>query len=219
MERNNSDGGRIVLENYQINDDGVIYQVDKEPISYGEDYVKNSYVVYEPLPTYMGYLRLGNIIGSIGKVPDSILDVGYGNGSFLKVCKDIVPNCYGFDVTNYPVPEGCNLVNDLFSESYDVITFFDSLEHMEDIEFVKNLKCNYICISLPWCHYFNDEWFENWKHRKPDEHLWHFNKESLTKFMTRMSYETIDICNLEDATRDNGEKYENILTGIFKKNK
>jgi len=35
--------------------------------------------------------------------------------------------------------------------------------------------------------------------------------------MTRMGYETIDICNLEDATRDNGEKYENILTGIFKK--
>jgi hypothetical protein len=43
---------------------------------------------------------------------------------------------------------------------------------MEDIEFVKDLKCHYVCISLPWCHYFSDEWFETWKHRKPNEHLW-----------------------------------------------
>ena len=217
MERSNSDGGRIVLENYQINDDGVIYQVDKEPISYGEDYVKNSYVVYEPLPTYMGYLRLGNIIGSIGKVPDSILDVGYGNGSFLKVCKDIVSNCYGFDVTNYPVPEGCNLVNDLFSESYDVITFFDSLEHFENIEFVKDLKCNYVCVSVPNCHYKDDEWFRTWKHRRPNEHLWHFNQESLSNFMKRMGYTLISSSNIEDTIRKNNTEDFNILTSVFKK--
>jgi len=206
-----------MIKNYKINDDGVIYQVDKLLIDYGENYIKNSYVVYEPLPTYMGYLRLGNIIGSIGKIPESILDVGYGNGSFLKVCKDIIPNCYGYDITNYPLPNGCYLTNDMFDKTYDVITFFDSLEHFDDIEFVKNLKCNYICISVPNCHYENDEWFENWKHRRPNEHLWHFNNESLTKFMKRMGYELITESNIEDTIRKNKNEKFNILTSVYKK--
>ena len=66
----------------------------------------------------------------------------------------------------------------MFNQFYDIITFYDSLEHFEEIEFVKKLKCNYICISVPNCHYKNDEWFRNWKHRKPNEHLWHFNSKS-----------------------------------------
>jgi len=207
-----------MIENYAKNEDGIIYQVNRELFKYDEFYLKH----YENMgsllqPTSM--LRLGYIIGSVGKIPTSLLDVGYGNAAFLNSSRPLIPKLYGNDVARQLLPDGVEYVENIMEEKYDVITFFDSLEHMEDIEFVKNLKCNYICISLPWCHYFNDEWFESWKHRKPDEHLWHFNKESLTKFMTRMSYETIDICNLEDATRDNGEKYENILTGIFKKNK
>ena len=207
-----------MIKNYAKNEDGIIYQVNRELFKYDEFYLKH----YENMgsllqPTSM--LRLGYIIGSVGKIPTSLLDVGYGNAAFLNSSRPLIPKLYGNDVAKQLLPDGVEYVENIMEEKYDVITFFDSLEHMEDIEFVKNLKCNYICISLPWCHYFNDEWFENWKHRKPDEHLWHFNKESLTKFMTRMSYETIDICNLEDATRDNGEKHENILTGIFKKNK
>lgn len=207
-----------MIKNYAKNEDGIIYQVNRELFKYDEFYLKH----YENMgsllqPTSM--LRLGYIIGSVGKIPTSLLDVGYGNAAFLNSSRPLIPKLYGNDVARQLLPDGVEYVENIMEEKYDVITFFDSLEHMEDIEFVKNLKCNYICISLPWCHYFNDEWFESWKHRKPDEHLWHFNKESLTKFMTRMSYETIDICNLEDATRDNGEKYENILTGIFKKNK
>ena len=58
---------------------------------------------------------------------------------------------------------------------------------------------------------------ETWKHRKPDEHLWHFDEKSLQNFMTRMGYETINICNLEDLTRHNNQPYQNILTGLFKK--
>ena len=101
--------------------------------------------------------------------------------------------------------------------SYEVITFFDSLEHMENIEFVKDLNVKYACISVPDCHYFSDEWFDTWKHRKPDEHLWHFNETSLKKFMDRMGYGVINTCNVEDVTRENGQDYTNILTGIFKK--
>lgn len=206
-----------MLENYSKNIDGIVYQVDKQHIDYDKDYVNTRYVKYGELPTYMGYLRLGNIIGSLNRVPKSILDVGYGDGSFLKVCSNIVPECYGYDISTYPIPNGCTQVESITENFYDVITFFDSLEHFEDIEFVRDLKCSAVCISVPHCHYKNDEWFENWKHRRPNEHLWHFDKQSLIAFMSRMGYEVISSSNVEDTIRKNKEKESNILTCVFKK--
>ena len=206
-----------MLDNYSKNVDGVVYQVDKNHIGYDKEYVNTRYVKYGELPTYMGYLRLGNIIGSLGRVPTSILDVGYGDGSFLKVCSNIIPKCYGYDISTYPIPEGCKQVKSFLDESYDVITFFDSLEHFEDIDFVRDLKCNAVCISVPHCHYKNDEWFKNWKHRRPNEHLWHFDKPSLKTFMHRMGYELVSYSNVEDTIRKNNKEESNILTCIFKK--
>jgi hypothetical protein len=207
-----------MLDNYFKNKDGIVYQVDKQPINYDKEYVNTRYVKYGELPTYMAHLRLGNIIGSLSRVPKSILDVGYGDGSFLKVCSNIIPKCYGYDVSSYPAPEGCEVVSSMTDNSYDVITFFDSLEHFEDIEFVKDLKCSVVCISVPNCHYKDDEWFENWKHRRPNEHLWHFNKESLVNFMTRMGFVLCSSTNLEDIIRKNLDQEEsNILTCVFRR--
>ena len=205
-----------MLENYNTNSDGIVYQVDKEPFDYTGSY-NNYYREIQEYSWHTSYLRLGYIVGSIGYTPGSILDVGYGTGAFLKVCETEIPNRYGHDISGWQVPEGCQFSENILENHYDVITFFDSLEHMEDIEFVKDLKCHYVCISLPWCHYFSDEWFETWKHRKPNEHLWHFNEKSLRSFMERMGYEVVNICNLEDITRPNGKEYQNILSGIFKK--
>lgn len=206
-----------MIDNYKITEDGVIQQIDVDLITYDLDYVNKSYVVYEPLPTYMSYLRLGNIIGSLNSIPKSILDVGYGNGSFLKICNDIIPECYGYDISGYPIPNGCKRVDNILENYYEVITFFDSLEHFENIDIVKNLKCKYVCISVPNCHYYNDDWFYNWKHRRPNEHLWHFNEESLKKFMNRMGYELITSSNIEDTIRKNNKEETNILTCVFKK--
>jgi hypothetical protein len=205
-----------MLANYEKNQDGTIYQVNRTLFDYTGAY-NNYYKNIESYSWYTSYLRLGYIIGSVGRIPESILDVGYGTGAFLKVCETQISNRYGHDISGWNVPEGCKFIDNILEKEFDVVTFFDSLEHMDDIEFVKDLKCNYICISLPWCHYFDDEWFETWKHRKPDEHLWHFNEESLQNFMTRMGYETINTCNLEDVTRQNNQSYQNILSGIFRK--
>lgn len=206
-----------MIENYELTSDGVIRQIEVNKISYDVNYINKSYVVYEPLPTYMSYLRLGNIIGSLNLVPNSILDVGYGNGSFLKICSNIIPKCYGYDISEYPVPDECEKVDNIFDSYYDIITFFDSLEHFEDIEIVKDLKCKYICISVPNCHYDNDEWFYSWKHRRPNEHLWHFNEKSLCNFMDRMGYSIVTSTNIEDTIRKNNSNQSNILTCIFKK--
>ena len=206
-----------MLDNYNKNEDGIIYQIEKElEVKYDFQY-SSKYTKYGDLPTYMGYLRLGNIIGSIGRIPETILDNGYGDGSFLKVCKNIIKECYGNDLSSYPVPDGCIKVNNFLDSFYDVITFFDSLEHFENIEFVKDLNCNYICISVPHCHYFDDEWLKDWKHLRPNEHLWHFDENSLNNFMTRMGYKLLTTSNIEDTIRKNKENEFNILTCVFKK--
>ena len=87
-----------MLDNYEITPSRIIKQIDKVPFLYGYDY-SNTYNKLEELGMYMSYLRLGYIVGSIGHIPSSILDVGYGNGTFLKVASNIVPSCYGNDVT------------------------------------------------------------------------------------------------------------------------
>jgi hypothetical protein len=212
-----------MLNNYSVNQDGVIHQnkILNTLQSYDIDYVNTRYNSYGEKGLQMAYYRLGFILGQIQPTPNSILDIGYGNGDFLKVASSIIPNCYGNDISNYPLPENVNFVKDITSHHYDVITFFDVLEHFENIDFVSNLKCDYIVISLPWCYNFSDDWFENWKHRRPDEHLWHFNDTSLKTFFNRMNYDCISISNMEDAIRkDNSalkNNYSNILTGVFKK--
>ena len=205
------------MKNYHKDDHGVIRQTVCNPIQYDQKYVDVRYNTYGELTNYMSHLRLGYIIGSTGDVPDSILDVGYGNGSFLKTCSQMIPICHGHDVSGVELPEPIKAVDSLFSGHYDVITFFDSLEHFEDIYFLDKLDCNYLCISVPWCHNFDDEWFENWKHRRPDEHLWHFNAMSLKKSVESQGYECINHTNVEDCIRKTEFDYPNILTAIFKK--
>ena len=125
--------------------------------------------------------------------------------------------CFGYDITGYDIPEGCEFIKDWVNLNVDVITFFDVLEHFEDPYMIKDLNAKYVILSFPWCHYISDEWFENWKHRKPNEHLWHFNKESLVNFMSEVGYDVINVTNVEDIIRKNNLEYSNILTGVFKK--
>jgi len=206
-----------MLPNYKQDEFGVIHQIDRKPYVYDTSYIDKGYGTLRQLTDEMAYLRLGYIRGAIGIPINSILDVGYGTGDFLKVCKRTIPNSCGHDLFKDLLPEGCTFIDSITDTYFDVITFFDSLEHYPDIDFVRNLQCRYVVISLPWCHNINDEWFENWKHRKPDEHLHHFNRASLQAFMNDKGFDMVTYNNVEDTIRTSTSKYPNILTAVFKK--
>jgi hypothetical protein len=205
-----------MLTNYKINQDGAIEQINKEKFIYDNSYA-NRYAIFNTKS--IENLRLGYIIGSIGKIPDSVMDIGYGNADFLNHCKNFINKLYGNDVEPaFPLPEGIEFVKNIKDKEVELITFFDCLEHFHDIEFVKDLKCKYIVISLPWCTKGNDDnWFQNWKHRKPNEHIYHFNEISLEKFMKRQGFSMVNYCNLEDKIRKDNSLSPNILTATFKK--
>lgn len=206
------------LTNYTKLGNGIIKQLNVENIEYNFEY-SNKYNNYGEKANYISYLRLGVLLGNLDKTPNSILDVGYGNCSFLNAAKTIIPNCYGYDISDYPVDSNITRVDTMFGKHYDVISFFDSLEHFTEIDFIQKLDCDYITISLPWCHYFTDDWFMNWYHRRPNEHLWHFNDTSLVNFFAENNFKNIYLGDYEDAIRKNGDtgKYPNILSAIFKR--
>ncbi len=210
-----------MIENYEVLENGLIRQINfvNKIQEYNVDYINERYNQYGEKGPQMAGLRLGYLIGVLGFVPRSILDIGYGNGDFLKVCQQGIEECYGNDISGYSVPDGVTFVENIFNKSYDVISMFDVLEHFEDINFVKDLDCDYVYVSLPWCHNFSDEWFLNWKHRRPDEHLWHFNLTSITNFFNEMGFELLNYSNIEDIIRKPIDENTNILTCIFKKRK
>lgn len=207
-----------MIQNYELTQDGVIKQQTKKNYLYDKEYSDSRYSVFNDRGNILN-LRLGYIIGSIGKIPKSLMDVGYGNGDFLDSCSDFISKLYGNDIQPaYPLKDGIIFVDNITEQEVEVITFFDSLEHFDDIEWVKDLKCQYVIISLPWCYNgLDDKWFLNWKHRKPDEHLYHFNEISLEAFMNRQGFELVNFCNIEDKIRIDKTLTPNILTGCFKK--
>jgi hypothetical protein len=206
---------------YEIDKFGVIHQLNPEPFIYDTEYIDGSYGNIRPLTEQMAYLRLGYIIGVLGKIPCSVLDVGYGDGAFLKVCAASNIDSYGTDLFDNYIPDKCKFVKESTDRFYDVITFFDSLEHFPDINFVRDLQCNYVVVSLPWCHNYDEEWFMNWKHRKPNEHIHHFNIRSLQNFMEDCGFSRIGFSNVEDTIRKSTKNNygSNILTAVFERTK
>jgi len=206
------------LNNYEKLKNGIIKQKKVDKINYNYEY-SNKYNNYGEKANYLSYLRLGVLLGAINKTPESILDVGYGNGAFLNAAKNIIKNCSGFDISGYPLPDDISVENSIYDKHFDVICFFDSLEHFDDINIIDKLKCNYVFISVPWCHYLSDEWFLNWYHRRPNEHLWHFNDNSLINFFNENGFECLYINNFEDTIRKNStcNGHPNILSAVFKK--
>jgi hypothetical protein len=204
-----------MLANYAKDKNGVVFQIARKPFGYDQEYADSRYL-NAPVKE-MSHLRLGYLIGAIGKIPNTLLDVGYGRGDFLHAARKIVPEVYGFDVPPaYPVGE-VKIVDRMYDRHYEVVTFFDSLEHFHDIYEIRQLKADFVCVSLPWCHYFSDDWFAAWKHRREDEHLWHFDNASLPRFMADIGYECINLCNVEDTIRRSDGDWKNILTGVFRR--
>lgn len=204
-----------MLPGYKKTSLGVIKQIDvKQKQKYDFDYIAKRYDVYKTTRA-MSSIRY-DIIHNLKLKNKSILDVGYGNGDFLKICNALGYTTFGHDISGYPISSGS-----IFSETIDLpvgcATFFDSLEHFEDINVLENLRAEVVVISVPWCHYPSDEWFYNWKHRRPDEHLWHFDQVSLCKFMESLSYNLINLGNPEDEIRKPLGCLPNILTAVFRR--
>jgi hypothetical protein len=201
--------------NYELIFRGWLYQLPTDSIQkYDENYVSR-YNLFDDTLQRMRYVHCSSYFNF-----DSVLDIGYGNGDFLKVCKEHGKVCYGNDISGYALPEGIHFTEDRNIE-VDLVTFFDCLEHFPDRnleDILSSLKCKYLCITVPWCHDLdNMDNFLNWRHRKPNEHFHHFDVKGLSTLLNMSGFDIVNVSSFEDAIRSNKGQLPNILTILAKK--
>ena len=142
-----------------------------------------------------------------------LLDVGYGNGSFIREAARRGWETFGNDVnpTSYPGVRQISLPVEKLPDDhrYQFITFFDALEHFEELEVVSRVSLNtdWIVCSYP---KVPAEWPWNqrvWKHFRPGEHHWFFTQQSLERLFTneRRFAKAVYIGSPEDWIRGKGE--------------
>lgn len=210
---------------YRRHENGVIEQLNPGEYVYDRHYIEARYETYpKEQMTACAFLRLGLVLSKTGNDgsgrnrPLELLDYGYGNGAFLRAAvqhPNIAAN--GLEINGWPIPEGAREIALPFADEWDTVCFFDVAEHIQDLTRVlSNLRTLRVVISLPWCHANAKglEWFKTWKHRRPGEHIWHFDAESLRDFLWQYEFNTVYIGNPEDAVRRPTDGLPNILTVI-----
>ena len=213
-----------MLDNYEVDGFGVIHQIDFTPIRYDKQYI--SY--YEDLSDRtikLGYQRLGWVLGLTGEIPRSVLEIGYGTGTFIEAARITgVADCAGFDIARFPLPEGVRFIewDEALASRWDLVAMFDVLEHIPDLSFLALLRTRYLAVAVPYCRCrelgpHGDEWFRTWRMRLPNEHLHHFDRESLVALLAHSGFECVTLNCFEDGIRLRpGEAGPNILSGFFR---
>jgi len=219
-----------MIDNYRVDHFGVIHQVKYEPIAYDQEYI-SYYQSKSDRTIKLGYQRLGWILGMLDRIPDSVLEIGYGTGTFIEAAQITgVPTCVGCDIADYPLPEGVEFMtwDQALTHSWDVVAMFDVLEHVPDLSFLGRLKTHYLAVAVPYCLWQQireesneaaaDLWFRNWRMMLPNEHLHHFDLASLTAALGQYGFKPITTNTFEDGIRlRDGEQGPNILSGFFEK--
>tara|TARA_Y100000034_G_scaffold120423_1_gene163303 strand:- start:2122 stop:2862 length:741 start_codon:yes stop_codon:yes gene_type:complete len=161
-----------------------------------------------------------------------VLDFGCGTGDFVEYASrrymaDACKTFHGYDIKrndfNKALAQTFHTRKPVFIRKWDVVTFWDSLEHMEDpISVLEQLNTRYVIVSVPNAHptlFDLSESFFAWRHCRPTEHIWHFNYESIQPFFAVAGYKMIVSNYVEDDYRpaQEGQPFPNILSAVFEK--
>ena len=146
------------------------------------------------------------LINSFASEDKDLLDVGCGTGDFLQTAKQndwivsgIEPNDQAREIANKKTNNSIFETEQLSkfkSNSFDVITLWHVLEHLPNLEdyihiFKKLLKPNgTLIIAVPNYKSYDAKYYKQfWAAYDVPRHLWHFNKESISKLVSKQSME------------------------------
>lgn len=120
--------------------------------------------------------------------PSRLLDIGFGNGDFIRTASANGWECYGNDVnpTEYKGVKRVELPNSKnCKEKYRVISFFDALEHFEDLSEARIVSHHTDWIFLSFPAVPNTFPFDlNFRHYRPGEHHLFFDPQGLEKIFS-----------------------------------
>ncbi len=138
------------------------------------------------------------LIFSYLKTKGNLLDIGAGTGDFLAFTKlkkweviGIEPSSKAKDLAQKKGVSFVENTQDLSDNSFDVITMWHVLEHIENLEYqIAELKriCKpqgYIFIAVPNFKSFDTNHYkEFWAAYDVPRHIWHFSKNSIEKLFS-----------------------------------
>ena len=172
-------------------------QIDAKPFSYDCTYKAAQGTTIE-----MSWLRLGVLVGALGvNVADlrdwCLCDVGSGNGVFAKEAAKVFGDVCEFDLSGNSIS-----VEELYTRDWDVIFLTDVLEHYTCIDDLFKIKFKYLFLSFPETPKVSDPAeLKNWRHYKPNEHIWMLNKDGIVEWLEDNGRDIIYTGNPEDAIR------------------
>ena len=138
----------------------------------------------------------------------SLVDVGCGNGFFLKYLSEKYPNItiQGVDLSKECVESckarGLNVtIGDIFSldqeKKYDFISLFHVIEHVKNpVEWIRRInqqlnKGGHFIIETPVYGIVAESFAENWRYFMPVEHLQLFSKNALLELLKAEGFEIL----------------------------
>lgn len=134
----------------------------------------------------------------------TLLDVGIGDGAFLRTLEGARGvQRFGADVN----PAGISYLEEhgqlgSLEETYDVVTFWDSLEHIRDPRWALRAAAKVAIVSIP---IFSDvAHVLASRHYRPDEHYWYFTRAGFCAFADREGFDVVDVLATETALGRDG---------------
>lgn len=190
-------------------------QQNPVPFNYNLEY-KNKQSTTES----MCWLRLGFLASYLSPSTFKqlkVCDVGSGNGIFVNKFKHLFKYLCGYDLSGESISK-----EELYNNLWDVIFLTDVLEHFENIEDLFKMKWKYLFLSFPEtpANCKTQQQLEQWKHYKPNEHIWCLNIFGIKKWFEDHNCKVVRSNDLEDLIRTPQNNVEvNITTMIVKNNR
>lgn len=140
----------------------------------------------------------------------TLLDVGIGDGAFLRAVAPFAwLSPFGCDINPAGIAyliENGQLASFEEPASFDVVTFWDSLEHIRDPRPALAAARQVALVSIP---IFTDAAHAvTSRHFRPDEHFWYFTRHGFIQFADQEGFDCVDVLATETALgRDSIETF------------
>lgn len=194
-------------------DNGFIHQLQAAPYTYTTDYA-NAQSTTEA----MSYLRLGVIESAMGfdaMASARVLELGPGTGMMMQVMRRHCRSVDGFDLA--PTEFVTVREDEAKQRRWDLLVACDVIEHIPEIDSLFDYDFDWAYISTP-CRPDDVKAMANWRHFKPNQHLWYFTRDELARWFESKGYEVRYAGHTEDLIRTRWDRTKpNISNFVIKR--
>lgn len=187
--------------------DGVGYLEVNDAGVYGQEYFdRYREMSLTPMAVALNRFRADLVLKHAGvSEAVTLLDVGIGDGAFLRALEGVRwIQRFGADVNPAGIAylEEHGQLGSIDDDQYDVVTFWDSLEHIRDPRWALRSAAHVALVSIPI--FANVEHVLASRHYRPDEHCWYFTRAGFCAFADREGFDVVDVLATETALGRDG---------------